>query len=114
MTILNETITYEPSGLLIFLILLTGSIAVATFITMIVAIVTGEETDKSLRWTCLISFLATAFLILMAYKTVKNEICREVLLDDKYPAVKLLEEYNILEQHGEIYKVQLKDADKSS
>ena len=109
MTILNSYAEkVEPSGAATFLILISTMFAAIFLITSIEAF---KDRDKKagviLAMLCAVS-LIILFTIVYNVSEKPKVATYEVTLSDDYPATKLLEKYDLVEQRGEIWVIQEK------
>lgn len=113
MTILNSYVErVEPSGVATFLILISTMFAAIFLITSIQAF-----KDRNKKAGVILAVLCAVSLIIL-FKIVYNESEKpkvttyEVILSDDYPASELLENYDLVEQRGEIWVIRDKKQDK--
>lgn len=104
MTIL-QTVT-ESSGVPFIIVL--GVIALD--IILVIAIVNYAQ-EGSIILTIIYGIFAIAItfgiIMLLCIPTIDSEITKyQIILDDNYPAVELLEKYDIIERAGDTYWVQ--------
>lgn len=79
-------------------------------IVLIIAIINYSK-EGSIILTIIYTIFATAFtlgiIIILCVPTIDNEITKyQITLDDNYPAIELLEKYDVIERAGDTYWVQ--------
>lgn len=110
MTILNSYVEkVELSGVSAFIVVMSMAFAA---IFLIASIQTFKDRDKKagiiLAALCAVSLIVLFTIVNYEYDRPKVTTY-EVILSDDYPATKLLEKYDLVEQRGEIFVIRDKE-----